>query len=136
MNRVLDRLWVGDSRDLDGSVPLRALGFSAVVDLRDGAASYRGVESFQLANRDGDPWDAAEVESALAYVAEKIRHGKVLVACAAGKSRSASMVVGYLVRCGWSAAEAYEHLRSARPEVAPVEKMLSAVLPITTEPPR
>ena len=32
MNRVLDRLWIGSNRDLDGTTPLPSLGFCAVVE--------------------------------------------------------------------------------------------------------
>ena len=141
MNRVLDRLWIGSNRDLDGTTPLPSLGFCAVVDLRDGphrpivggtmartGTAPVGLEVFRLDNRDGDPWDATQIESALSFIADRIRFGKVLVACMAGMSRSVSMVVGYLVRTGWDVTEAFEHVKHARPESTPVPAMLEAVI--------
>ncbi len=133
MNRVVDRLWIGSTEDLDGSVPLRALGFVAVLDLRDGRVfAESGVDVLHLDNRDGDPWSAAEVGTAMQFLFDRIRLGRVLVACAAGKSRSASMVLGFLVRCGWDFPSAFAHLKAARPEIAPVQKMLESVLGVVS----
>ena len=129
MDRVLDRLWIGSSKDLLSTTPLRSLGFVAVLDLRDaGQARPLDVTTFALANRDGDPWAAADVNAALAFVYEHVRFGRVLVACGAGMSRSTSMVIGFLVRCGWDAPSAYEHLRRAHMEAAPSAKMVDVVL--------
>jgi dual specificity protein phosphatase-like protein len=127
MERVLDRLWIGSSEDF--RAPLGVLGFSAVVDLRDGEVSaVPGVEIHRVNQRDGDPWSPDQVHRTLAFIAERVRTGKVLVACAAGMSRSASMAIGYLVYTGWSPAEAHERVRAARPRIQPVPKMLISVL--------
>lgn len=134
VNRVLDRLWIGSLRDVGPEVPLRALGFTAVLDLRDGfrsEAGVAGVEVHHLANRDGDPWTAEQVEGALAFVHDRIGGGgRVLVVCAAGMSRSASIAIGYLARCGWDAASAYARVREARGKIAPVGKMLESVMSV------
>ena len=94
MDRVLDRLWIGEEKDL--SSPLGVLGFVAVLDLRDGrqAVEHDGVVFHHVQNRDGDPWTRKQVEAALEFVTEYVKKGKVLVACAAGMSRSASVVIG------------------------------------------
>lgn len=127
MERVLDRLWIGSSRDL---VPgLRALGFTAVLDLRDGVHPFHyDGEVKAIDQRDGDPWKREQIYAALEFIASQIHRGKVLVVCAAGMSRSASMVIGYLVRYGMSAPEAFHCVREARGVIAPVPKMLDAVL--------
>lgn len=128
MDRVLGRLWIGAMPDFQ--VPLASLGFSAVVDLRDGDVSpaREGVEVLRVANRDGDPWTREQVLGILDFIARHIADGKVLVACAAGMSRSASIVVGYLVRSGWDVAEAFDEVRRSRPRIMPVPKMLDSVL--------
>lgn len=132
MNRVLDRLWIGSAEDV--KVPLRALGFRAVLDLRDGDPDVWTVdEVHRVTNRDGDPWTEEQVGPALDFVQIQIRFGRVLVACAAGKSRSASMVVGFLVRSGWDVPTALEHLRKCRPIIAPVPAMLQSVLTVVGE---
>jgi predicted protein tyrosine phosphatase len=129
MDRVLDRLWIGDSRDF--RAPLGALGFSGVLDLRDGHhgdARHLGVLVHRVENRDGDPWNKKQVGEALDFVSENVRRGRVLIACAAGMSRSVCMTVGYLVRCGMSETEAWGLVCAARVVAAPVPKMLESVL--------
>ncbi len=134
MDRVLDRLFLGDTADLSGTAPLAALGFSGVLDLRDcGPTPELGVRTQRLANRDGDPWSERQVEDALAFVAERLRYGRVLVACAAGMSRSVSIVIGHLVRSGWGPAEAFRHVKAARPQASPVPSMLLSVLKVATK---
>ena len=129
MDRILDRLWIGSTHDLEKGPPLRELGFRAVLDLRDASSDVRAVdEVFRLNNRDGDPWSPDDVELALAFVSAQIRFGRVLVACAAGMSRSASMCIGYLVRAGYDAPTAHAMVKAARPVIAPVPAMLSCVL--------
>lgn len=130
MERVLDRLWIGSTEDF--RAPLSTLGFSGVLDLRDGQphVADKDVTVFQVDNRDGDPWDCVQVTDALDFIAQYIQRGKVLIACAAGMSRSASMVIGYLVRTGWGEAEAFELVWRARPKIAPVPKMLESVLAV------
>jgi predicted protein tyrosine phosphatase len=127
VNRVLDRLWIGDARDLRS--PLQKLGFSAVLDLRDSSVgSPDDVAVLKIHNRDGDPWSVPQVHEAIGFIDAYIRQSKVLVVCAAGMSRSASMVIGYLVRGGWDEASAFEAVRNARPKIAPVPAMLESVL--------
>lgn len=128
MNRILDRLWIGDQSDLGDRVPLRALGFSAVVDLRDGVAEKDlGLPTLRLTSRDGDPWAGGEIVRTLDFIHDHTRSGKVLVACAAGMSRSAAITIGYLVRCGWDPAEAHARVKAARPIIDPISTMLEAV---------
>lgn len=129
MDRVLDRLWIGSAPDFQA--PLRALGFSAALDLRDGAhGDVRHVVDrvHRVENRDGDPWTKKQVLEALDFVAVEIRRGRVLVACAAGMSRSVCMTIGYLVRAGMDEVSAYELVKRARGVAAPVPKMLDSVL--------
>lgn len=128
MERVLDRLWIGSAEDL--RAPLGALGFAGVLDLRDGVSQPVDprVSIHRVTNRDGDPWTSQQVIGAIDFIAERVRTGKVLVACAAGMSRSASMVIGYLVRSGWDVAEAFECVREARHRILPVPSMLESVL--------
>ena len=128
MDRVLDRLWIGATEDF--RAPLAALGFVGLLDLRDGAglATPGGVTVHRADLRDGDPYNAAHVVAALDFVAERIQYGRVLIACAAGMSRSACMTIGYLVKHGFSVPEAFEAVRAARPRIAPQARTLDSVL--------
>jgi protein-tyrosine phosphatase len=127
VDRVLDRLWIGATEDF--RAPLATLGFSGVLDLRDNTKSeVLDVKVFRIGNRDGDPWTPEQVNNAIDFVFERVRHGNVLVACAAGMSRSACMVIGFLVRTGWNITEAYERVYCTRRRISPVPAMLRSVL--------
>ncbi len=127
MDRVLDRIWIGSTRDADA--PLTALGFTGVLDLRDGRRPVSdAVQVFKVVNRDGDPWDAEQVCNALDFAERQVKRGRVLIMCDAAMSRSVSMTIGYLVRTGWDVASAHEAVRRARPKAAPRQKMLASVL--------
>ncbi|KCV72864.1 hypothetical protein H696_00437 [Fonticula alba] len=60
-------------------------------------------------------------EPAFKYIdACRERSEKVLVHCAAGRSRSPTVVMAYLIaREGWTLAKAYEHVQNQRPFVCP-----------------
>ncbi len=128
MDRVLDRIWIGSSRDADA--PLAALGFTGVLDLRDGrrAVADSHVLVFKIVNRDGDPWTVDQVCDALDFAERQVKKGRVLIMCDAAMSRSVSMTIGYLVRTGWDETSAYEAVRRARPKAAPRRQMLASVL--------
>lgn len=128
MDRVLDRIWIGSTRDADA--PLQALGFAGVIDLRDGRRSISddGVRVFKIVNRDGDPWTAQQVCDALDFAERFVKQGRVLIMCDAAMSRSVAMTIGYLVRTGWDEASAHEAVRRARPKAAPRRPMLTSVL--------
>lgn len=127
MDRVLDRLWIGATEDFQ--VPLSGAGFTALLDLRDGKHPTReDVAVHRIDNRDGDPWTPRQVTDALDFITDRIKSGRVLVACAAGMSRSASIVIGYLLRTGWDLPSAYETVRRARPRIQPAAKMLTSVI--------
>ena len=127
MDRVLDRLWIGANEDLEHPHVLGALGFAGIVDLR-GGGEPRITEALTIQNRDGDPWSKEQVRAAIDYIHDKLALGPVLVACAAGMSRSASMVIAYLVRTGWAADAAYRHVKSVRPIICPMPAMLTSAV--------
>lgn len=134
MDRVLDRLWIASAPSI--GAPLYQLGFVALVDLRD-RDDHRGgdqkeghIEIHKLGNRDGDPWVSAALEEVYGFIHKHIRKGRVLVACGAGMSRSAAMVIGYLVRVGFDPVSAFALVRRVRPKIAPLPNMLQAALDV------
>ena len=125
---MLDRVWIGSAADF--YAPLACMGFSGVVDLRDGEqpSCDTRVTTHRIDQRDGDPWNREQVLKALAFVAEQVKKGPVLIACAAGMSRSACMVIGFLVMTGWDVPSAFRRVKEVRPQVAPIPAMLASVL--------
>jgi len=65
--------------------------------------------------------DCAVFEQAFAFIDEARAKGrKVLVHCKAGQSRSATIVISYLIRTNhWTLQQAYKYVQDRRPAVSP-----------------
>ncbi len=76
------------------------------------------------------------VRTALAFIDAKRRQGSVLVCCHSGRSRSAGLVVAYLVHTGMSREDAEGKVLSVRPEVEIsdfIRRELQKILPGISE---
>ena len=110
-NEVVDGVFIG-------RIPLQRASFDAVVDLcaelpcRASAKFYRSIPVLDHIVATDD-----ELRSAAAAIEEARTHGRVLVCCALGFSRSASAVIAWLLmtRRAESLEAAMEMVRRARP---------------------
>ena len=80
-----------------------------------------GVEQLRIATIDFTPPNLADVRRAVDFMDERIAQGDVVyVHCKAGRARSATVVLCWLVRAkGISAEEAQQRLLEVRPHVHP-----------------
>ena len=124
--QVTPTLWLGGApsyqRDLDGLI---VLGITAVVDLRaerDAAEGFfreHGIASRQYRVPDTSVPGPEVLTDAVAWIGERITEGRtVLIHCAKGRGRSATVLAAYLMRTqamSFDDAEALIH--SKRPLV-------------------
>ena len=137
-NLLLNRLcpsrhwwdWVDDSVLL-GALPLRrhvpelqAAGISAVINTcrewRGPVEAYRaaGIEELRLPITDFTPPSLEEVRAGVAFIQRHLSAGhKVYVHCKAGRGRSATIVLCYLIAGGLSPEEGQALLRGKRRHV-------------------
>jgi predicted protein tyrosine phosphatase len=103
---------------------------------------HRNTEWLQIPIADGGAGEE-ELERALGvvvpFVERRIKHGNVLVHCAAGMSRSVSVVAAWLCRSGLSLDEALDQITSAKTDamgppwspgwlvISPAEEFLSCL---------
>jgi len=68
---------------------------------------------------DGDAPSRPELDAAIGFITERLRHGSVYVHCAMGHGRSATVVAGYLLASGETAdlRSAMERVRGKRPGI-------------------
>jgi atypical dual specificity phosphatase len=112
---------VPSERDLD---ELHGLGVRSVVNLckeftgHGARMAVRGMEQLHLPTLDFCSPTAEDIERGVRYIGEARGRGKVYVHCKAGRGRSATVALCYLMASrGWGIVEAYAHLRAARPHV-------------------
>lgn len=85
---------------------------------RKGGLGEPSVPSFFIAHRDREPGLVAKCLEAWEFIDRHLPTGNVLVHCAAGASRSPTVVAGWLMtRRGMSAEDAIGHLLRLRPQV-------------------
>lgn len=110
---------------------------------------HRTTEWLRIPIADGGAGEE-ELELALGvilpFVERRMKHGNVLVHCAAGMSRSVSVVAAWLCRSGLSLDEALDHITSAKTEamgppwspgwlvISPAEEFLSCLRRMFAEP--
>lgn len=117
-----------------GALPLRSdvkklaeLGVRGVVNMcreyRGPVAAYAtyGIEQLWLPTVDFNPPTLMDVERGVEFLERKTKQQEtVYVHCKAGRARSATIVICWLVKCrGMSPEQAQEHLLRCRPHVNP-----------------
>jgi dual specificity MAP kinase phosphatase len=124
-------LYLGDWAHAEDHGVLRDLGIRRLLTIHNMPETLKapppGVAHLRQPLADVESEDvSAHFDAALAFIdaAAKART-RVLVHCGAGVSRSASLVIAYLIRAnGWSAERALAHAQRCRSVVAPNEGFL------------
>jgi len=133
-NEIIDGLFLGAKEHAEDSDVLSACGISHVVNVTDNLPNFF-AENLCL---DGDiplaycrvpvrdvRADGIDIffDNACEFIGSALGTdpgGRVLVHCMAGRSRSATIVVAYLIKCrGYDLARAFELLREKRPSAMP-----------------
>lgn len=130
-NFVTDRLAIGDvaSRATPGFVAVVSLLATAPWDEQYGAPAVpEGVPVHMIDLRDGEKGLETHLDGAVAFIAEHITNGCVLVHCGAGLSRSVSVVAAYLCRyAGMSLSEAVNFIKEKRQGACPADIFWAAI---------
>ncbi|MBC8139202.1 MAG: dual specificity protein phosphatase family protein [Fibrella sp.] len=120
MDKIRDWLYIGSLRDTQNLAALEESGISAVLQLA-GASPQKGIVSYLLPVEDGEPLAASVLREGLSFVADQRQKNKrVLIACAAGVSRSATFAVAALKEAEQiPLLDALRMLVAAHPETLP-----------------
>ncbi|KAG0141559.1 hypothetical protein CROQUDRAFT_685151 [Cronartium quercuum f. sp. fusiforme G11] len=120
-SRILPFLYLGNLAHASNLGMLRALGITAVVSMGEsvgGALAGAGIAHLDVRAVADDGLDriSAHLPSTLAFIERaRVNGGKVLVHCRVGVSRSATVVIAYVMaHCNVDLAAAYLLVRSRR----------------------
>jgi predicted protein tyrosine phosphatase len=128
-------LWLGSGRDADNVEHLRSLGVTHVLNVTSewkeaAALAQHKVVVKRLPIKDFVTESISpHLENALAFIdaAREASGSRLLVHCVVGKSRSATVVLAYLmVRHGMTLHAAYHHVRNVR-EIRPNDGFFAEV---------
>ena len=124
MNQVLRSLYIGNKEDAQASSMLKQMGITHVVNATDSLPNYYNhrLKYHQVPVKDSPDANIAQFfDETLKFIREAIKSGGVcLVHCVAGCSRSATIVIAYLV-CNERLLlkDAYDYARKRRDSVQP-----------------
>ncbi len=116
ITEVLDGLYLGTIAYANRLQWENPLNIETVVNLCEDSVPYReGMTVEWLPVSDGEALPAQIIARALALIDSALNRGRsVLVACRAGQSRSASVVMGYLRLQGYDWGSAYRLVEEKR----------------------
>ncbi|TFK46693.1 phosphotyrosine protein [Heliocybe sulcata] len=124
ITEIIPRLYLSDLSCAENPALLSALGITHVLSaMRGSVVIPPSVKSKQIPLEDHPFAElAAHLPSATSFVREALRDGnaKVLVHCAQGVSRSASVVSAFLIAAyGWTPQQAVQFVKEKRPAAEP-----------------
>ena len=132
MDWVAEGIAIGGKRDTTAPAALAAAGVEAVLQLHgpepcDDAFPFT-PRVLQLRVLDGVPLPEEVVRESVTFIREQRSAGRrILVACGAGQSRSASLVAAYLCEEGLTLEAAFTLLIEGRPRVLPHPALLRSL---------
>lgn len=122
IQQILDDIYIGDRDSLIRIQGRKELGITAVLNCaKEIEAEVRDGESYlHLPIYDSNWLGDVNIISAIFFITtNRAVNKKVLVACAAGMSRSVGIVLAYMVFRGWDYDDAFLHIRKKRPVMNP-----------------
>jgi len=132
ISRVQPNLYVGGQHKRHGLAQMRALGITAVVNMREESDdAQRGLaldHYLWLSTTDDTSPTPEDLKRGAKFIGQQIAAGRgVYVHCAAGVGRAPLMAAAYLVSTGMSAAQAWDTIRQARPFIRPTPPQITAL---------
>ncbi len=122
MDFILDRLAIGDLSDAKNEQILKDSGITAILNVAQEAYPEPNLDDFDYYKvniDDGQAMDLSHIGDAVDFIHSRIRHGKVLVHCLMGISRSSTILLCYLHECGFSLRSAMNLIKKKRPDAQP-----------------
>ena len=136
MHRIRDWLYIGNYREAGDELLLRSREISAVLHLIFGITLPPDIERLCTPVADGTWIPIEQLERGVAFVrAQKAAGRKVLIACAAGISRSTSFTMAVLhEEEGLNLLEAYRTIHEVHPNAQPHPALLRSLIQYYKDP--
>ena len=122
MNYICDNIYLGDSVAAGNEEYLKQYNISVVVNCADVTSSYKNIKFLELSLYDIESQNIfPKFEVAYNFIKRNSKNNTyILIHCMVGMSRSASLVVFYLMKeKGWDYDTCITYMRERRPGVSP-----------------
>lgn len=131
-SQITAHLFLGSQYNLLGLSKLRALGVTAIVNMREHAdyddAAHEGIKYLHLPTPDNTPPPLEVLLKGAQFMDDEIKNGgTVYVHCRQGLGRGPTMAMAYLIKKGMTYDDAYKTIRKVRifinPRASQIEKL-------------
>jgi len=117
--QITSHLFLGSQYNLLGLKKLKALGVTAIVNMRMhntyNEARYEGMKYLHFPTVDNTPPPLEVLIEGANFIDDVIKHnGKVYVHCRQGLGRGPTMAMAYLIKLGLTYHDAYTQIRRVR----------------------
>ncbi|RFZ84582.1 protein phosphatase [Mucilaginibacter terrenus] len=123
-SQITANLFLGSQYNLVGLKKLKALGVTAIVNMRIHSvyteAQYEGFKYLHLPTIDNTPPDLDMLMKGASFIENEIKAGgKVYVHCRQGLGRGPTMAIAYLIKAGATYEDAFKLVQSVRRFINP-----------------
>jgi len=131
MDKILDRVWLGDWHDGQNLQARKERIINVVLNLAEELddPTWEGEAYKKVGFKDGEPIPHEKIKEAVEFIHEhmKKKH-RILIHCAAGASRAPTILIAYMYECGWDLDDAIMFVRSKRAVVNPNPILLRSLM--------
>ncbi len=123
-SQITADLFLGSQYNLIGLEKLKALGVTAIVNMRThdvyGGAAHQGIKYLHLPTDDNTPPSLRDLITGAEFVDNEIKkRGKVYIHCRQGLGRGPTMTIAYLIKAGTTFDDAFHLVKKVRPFINP-----------------
>jgi protein-tyrosine phosphatase len=123
-SQITAHLFLGSQYNLLGLEKLKALGITAIVNMRMhdtyGEAVHEGIKYLHLPTVDNTPPPLEVLIKGADFIDKEIKNGGIVyVHCRQGLGRGPTMAMAYLIKTGLTYADAYAMIRKVRVFINP-----------------
>jgi protein-tyrosine phosphatase len=123
-SQITAHLFLGSQYNLLGLKKLKALGVTAIVNMRlhdtYGEAAHKGIKYLYLPTVDNTPPPLDVLIKGADFIDKEIKEGGIVyVHCRQGLGRGPTMAMAYLIKTGLTFADAYAMIRKVRVFINP-----------------
>jgi len=123
-SQITAHLFLGSQYNLLGLEKLKALGITAIVNMRTtntyGDAAHEGIKYLHLSTPDNTAPPLETLINGAEFIDNEIKHGGVVyVHCRQGLGRGPTMAMSYLIKSGMTYEDAFAMVRRVRKFINP-----------------